>query len=92
MAQALFILDPENPALAPSASTPDATVVGYQVMEVTTGKVTRGDTDLLTHAAAIRELIALRPLHGPDLYAISTILSGDLDGLVDEHGPIRTVE
>jgi hypothetical protein len=89
---ALRALDPDNPTLVAPSDAPEPKVIGYQVIEVTTGEPTRGETEILSQSAAIRELLPLRESHGPDLFVIATILEGDLDWMVGEAGPVRLVE
>lgn len=67
-------------------------LIGYQVIDVTTGEPTRGATEVLSEPVAIRELLTLRRRGSPDMWAMSAILEGDLDELVAEDGPIRFID
>lgn len=66
-------------------------LIGYQVIDITTGEPTRGATEVLSESVAIRDLLAQRRHGSPDIWAMSAILEGDLDKYVSEHGPIRFV-
>ena len=66
-------------------------IIGYQVIDVTTGEPTRGATDVFSERAAIQELLAHRRAGSPDMWVMSAILEGDLDRYVAEDGPIRFI-
>lgn len=66
-------------------------LLGYQIINITTGEPTRGETEVLSEATAIRELTQRRSQGEPDLWVMSAILEGDLNYLVGEAGPIRMI-
>lgn len=67
-------------------------LIGYQVINVTTGELTFGETEVLHEHSAVRELLLRRSQGDPDMWVMSAILEGDLDHLVGEAGPIRFID
>lgn len=67
-------------------------LIGYQVIDVTTGEPTRGETEVLSEGVAIRELLAKRDQGSADMWVMSAILEGDLDDLIGEAGPIVLID
>ena len=65
-------------------------LIGYQVIDVTTGEPSRGETEVLSEAVAIAELIRLRS-HPHDQMKMVAIFEGDLDCYVGESGPVRLI-
>lgn len=65
-------------------------LIGYQIIDVTTGEPTRGETEIFTQDAAIHELLRVRR-NPSDQWKMVAILEGDLDRDVGESGPIRII-
>lgn len=67
-------------------------LLGFQVIDVTTGEPTRGYTEILSEEVAIRDLLEQKSHSSPDMWVMSGILEGQLDEYVSEHGPIRLIQ